>query len=233
MDHQGAICIVATVIGDILRHPLVILLAGGFLTGWLVPRITRRWQDQRNALEIKADLIERVASAVTEISTATLFALDPKSQGRTELAEAYRSWQHDRAVLTHLIKVYFRSKALDNQWLRCGTLATAYVIQLGILDKKEREGFLEFVERELSLPVPLDGTELRRDPLGNPLAEFEHEQEVQKLRDTIAANDPEYSGPPLELFYQRENRLLRMEIKRVLDETVQLAIDTPVVIVSE
>jgi len=56
--------------GDILTHPIVLLALGGLVSGWLVPGITQRWQDQRKALAVKADLVERVAQAVAAIYTA-------------------------------------------------------------------------------------------------------------------------------------------------------------------
>ncbi len=196
-------------IGDVLGHPLVILIAGAFLTGWLIPRITRRWQDQRKALEIKADQIERVTSAVTEIFTATQFAqLGAESQTQEEFDEAYRTWQHDKAVLTHLIRVYFRSNALDNQWLRCRALATAYYVQVGIQDPEGRRQWLERVQYGLmATPDPIDFSDG-----DSPYSDLEDAR-------------PPLSGPDL-----TDIQVLRLEINKALEGTVRLALDTPVVI---
>jgi hypothetical protein len=87
--------------GDILTHPIVLLALGGLVSGWLVPRITQRWQDQRKALEVKADLVERVAQAVAAIYTAVQFAqVHAESQSQMDFDASYRNCQHEQAVIT-------------------------------------------------------------------------------------------------------------------------------------
>lgn len=118
---------------ELLSHPLVVLAAGAVLTGLLIPLITRRWQDQRKALEIKTDLIERVSCAVSDIFTATQFAsVGAASQSQEKFDEAYRTWCQQRVVLTSLIRAYFDSEDLHRAWLRCRACTTAYYVQSGI-----------------------------------------------------------------------------------------------------
>ncbi|MCA1703082.1 MAG: hypothetical protein LC808_07355 [Actinobacteria bacterium] len=47
---------------DVLESPLLLLVLGAVVTGWLLPRIAQDWQDKRKGLEIKADLVERVGN---------------------------------------------------------------------------------------------------------------------------------------------------------------------------
>lgn len=116
-----------------LSHPLVVLAVGAVLTGLLIPHFTQRWQDRRKALEIKADLIERVSCAVAEMFTATQFAsVGALSQSQEKFDDAYRSWSQERVALTSLIRAYFNNDHLDRAWLRCRSNTTAYYVQASI-----------------------------------------------------------------------------------------------------
>ena len=60
---------------SLLGQPMLLLIVGAAVSGWLIPEVTRRWQDQRKAaeiksdlVEIKSDLVERVTRAVTKSS---------------------------------------------------------------------------------------------------------------------------------------------------------------------
>ncbi len=196
-------------VADLLSHPLVILLAGTFASGWLVPRITRRWQDQRRGLEVQAELVERVTSAVTAIFIATQFAqVGARSQTQEDFDKAYRSWEDEKAVLTALLKAYFRNDALDVQWLTCRALATAYYVQLGIKPEDRRCRYLHMVANGLEdKPEPLDLTDV---------VPGDREREARtsgssKRRDLTNV------------------AVLHNQVRRELDRTVQLILDTPVV----
>lgn len=149
-------------LGEVLGHPLVILLAGGALSGWLVPLIARRWQDRRKALELKVDLIERLAAAVTKMFMASQFVeVGAASQSQKDYDEAYRSWQYEKAKLTALLRAYFRSETVNRHWVRCRALTTAYYVQSGIGDDAKRRRYLEIVGVALyqgSEPVDLSET---------------------------------------------------------------------------
>lgn len=96
-------------VGEVLGHPLFLLVTGALLSGWLGPRLTQRWQDQRKALEIKADLVERVAQSVTEMFTAVqLVQVGAGSFSQNDFDAAYQKWQNEKAVLTSLLRAYFR-----------------------------------------------------------------------------------------------------------------------------
>lgn len=51
--------------GSLLRHPLVLLVAGGLFTAVLVPQVTRQWQDRQSEHEIKRSLLEEISSSAT------------------------------------------------------------------------------------------------------------------------------------------------------------------------
>lgn len=151
---------------ETVGHPLFLLLVGAVVSGALVPRLTQHWQDQRKMREIKTDLVERVTLAVTEMFTATQFAqAGATSQTQADFDTAYRAWQHRKAILTALLRVYFRSPAVDDAWLRCRTLTSAYYAQAGIAGAgaqpagARRQAYLQRVARGLALEPPRDWAE--------------------------------------------------------------------------
>lgn len=196
-------------IGDVLRHPLTVLFIGALVTGLLVPRITRQWQDQRKALELKAELVERLTLAVTAIFTAVQFVqVGAQSQTMEQFDQAYRSWQQEKAILTSLLKAYFRNDAIDAQWRKCRALATAYYVQSGIADAERRKTYLETVAAGLAAsPEPRDLSEEVRDERAVQMSAGGQSTELP-LTDVAA---------------------LRDRIRNELDATVQLVIDTPAV----
>lgn len=151
---------------NLLRHPLVVLAIGAVLTGLIIPHLTQRWQDRRKALEIKADLIERVSCAVAELFTATQFAaVGAASQSQEKFDDVYRSWSQERAILTSLIRAYFSDDRLDQAWMRCRAYTTAYYFQGGLQrddpdqTARGRSLYLRIVAAGLDSDPPEDLTE--------------------------------------------------------------------------
>lgn len=153
-------------------------------------------------------MVERVTSAVTSIFIATQFAqVGARSQTQADFDKAYRSWEEEKAVLTALLKAYFRSDALDVQWLTCSALATAYYVQLGIKSEDRRCGYLRMVSQGLDAkPKPLDEADVVLDNL------------VQDTR-TEGSERGDVTNVTI----------LRTEVRKELDRTVQLILDTTVV----
>jgi hypothetical protein len=92
------------------------------------------------SLTVKVELVEHLITAVSAIFTATQFAQQgATTQTEDDFDEAYRAWQHEKAILTALLAAYFRSGEVDQRWLRCRTLATAYYVQSGIPDNTKEK----------------------------------------------------------------------------------------------
>ena len=177
---------------DFLGHPLVVLAIGAVLTGLLIPQFTQRWQDQRKALEIKADLIERVSCGVAEIFTATqLASVGAASQPQDKFDEAYRSWAQERVVLTSLIRAYFSSDHLDRAWLRCRASTTAYYVQSGIQrddpdqSARARSSYLRIVGAGLESDPPEDFSEEAFSRIESPNPGRVEIEDVFRLRAEV------------------------------------------------
>jgi hypothetical protein len=71
--------------GEILSHPLFLLIIGAIISGLLIPILTRKWQKDRTDLEIKIDLVSRISETVMKMMTAIDFV---DAEIRKELEEA-------------------------------------------------------------------------------------------------------------------------------------------------
>jgi hypothetical protein len=148
---------------SVLSHPLTVLVVGAALSGWLIPRFTRRWQDERKSLEIKADLVERASRAVMELVAATQFVIvGAQSQSQEDFDNRYRAWLLDKAVLSAVLGAYFRNGSTIDAWVRCRALATAYYVQAGIRREDvqstlaARRSYLQKVSSCLNADPPID-----------------------------------------------------------------------------
>jgi hypothetical protein len=119
--------------------PLLVVLLTATLSGYVVPRITRRWQDHQKELEIKIVLVEAVSDEVLQFILAMQFA-ERKASTQKAFDEAYRRWEVQRAVLAGKLRVYFRdpkiaqkfesfSDAVSDFYALAGTYHPEYRIQ--------------------------------------------------------------------------------------------------------
>src|SRR5439155_709944 len=52
-------------IGPWLSNPLLVTVVAALLGSWLLPQITRQWQDHQKALEIQTGLVSDMSTAVS------------------------------------------------------------------------------------------------------------------------------------------------------------------------
>ena len=91
--------------------PLLAVLLTAALSGYVIPRITRRWQDHQKELEIKISFVEEISDAVLQFILAMQFA-QRRISTQQAYDEAYRKWEVQRAVLTGKLRAYFRDPAI-------------------------------------------------------------------------------------------------------------------------
>ena len=92
--------------------------------------------------------------------TATQFVeVRAMTQDQAAFDEAYRTWQHTKAVITALLDAYFRDPAVNVAWMRCRAVTTAYYVQIGIFDEDRRKTYLNKVAAGLEQVPPEDWSE--------------------------------------------------------------------------
>ena len=104
-----------------LSHPLVLLLIGGAftagITNYLVPSITRQWQNHDKELELKSGIVTKINGAAFgffESIRSIEYAAKPKTL--EPLDRAYVRWLTSTAVISAEMNTYFPSRAFNNDF---------------------------------------------------------------------------------------------------------------------
>jgi hypothetical protein len=102
---------------QILKHPVFLLLMTALVSSYLIPKITKRWQDHQKELELKTNFVSEISESVASIVMAVQFAeLRAVSQTQSNYDEAYRSWEIKRAVIGSKIRGYFPNTSIGSDW---------------------------------------------------------------------------------------------------------------------
>jgi hypothetical protein len=97
-----------------LANPLVVTVAAALLVNWVIPSVTRKWQDHQKALEIKTGLVgdmsESVASAVStgRFLASGLIArasADPHAEQQA-WNSGYRDWTTSSSAIGARLQAY-------------------------------------------------------------------------------------------------------------------------------
>jgi hypothetical protein len=99
-----------------LAFPLTVLVMGALVTGWLVPRWTRRRDDHLRALEVKTQLVSDMSDIVIGFVTAVRFAVEDADTQEPKFKEDYKAWENRRAVLGTKLEAYFPATNIQDDW---------------------------------------------------------------------------------------------------------------------
>ena len=110
---------------------LLAVLLTAALSGYVVPRITRRWQDHQKELEIKTSLVEAVNDEVLQFVLAMQF-MERNASTQEAFNEAYRKWEIQRAVLIGKLRVYFRDQSIALEFESYSDAVTDFYALAGI-----------------------------------------------------------------------------------------------------
>jgi hypothetical protein len=127
-------------VGDVLAHPLVILLAGTALTGLLVPWIAGNRQRKHKSLDLDVALTETITEGVTSFVMAIQFAAvrpgDREQGERTN--EAYHEFMVTVGVVEAKLETYHPGTPLAEEWSRLASQLERFYALGGIPDEGER-----------------------------------------------------------------------------------------------
>ena len=118
--------------------PLLAVLLTAALSGYVIPRITRRWQDHQKELEIKISFVEEISDAVLQFILAMQFA-QRRISTQQAYDEAYRKWEVQRAVLTGKLRAYFRDQEIAQAFESFSDAVSDFYALSGISNPQYRE----------------------------------------------------------------------------------------------
>ena len=111
--------------------PLLAVVLTALLTGYLVPRVTKNWQDYQRELDIKAALVEKTNIEVVSILLAMQLA-ERKAIAQADFDKAYQNWEIQRAVITSKLSLYFRDKTLATDFRNLSDAITDLYVLAGV-----------------------------------------------------------------------------------------------------
>jgi hypothetical protein len=124
-------------IAQFLRHPLLLLLATGLISSWLIPGLTKQWQDHEKAIEIRTRLSSEVTESVIKLLLSVQFA-ERNAIQQDKYNEAYQEWEIKRAVLGTQLRGYFHDPQLAVDWETFSEAVTTIYVLSGTWDEPYR-----------------------------------------------------------------------------------------------
>jgi hypothetical protein len=165
-----------------LGNPLLVTVVAALLGGWLIPQITRKWQNHEKTLEIKTGLVSQMSKSVSSavmtgrfISTGLVrgASADPNADQKA-WNDGYREWATSSASIGAKLEAYFAGSDLGSEWRSFANVVTDY-FQLSANVNATRSDQVREIFEYTELPNGLRLTAKGRDVLAtsNSGAQFD------------------------------------------------------------
>jgi hypothetical protein len=122
-------------VGTWLANPLLVTIVAALLGSWLLPQITRKWQDHQKALEIQTGLVSEMSESVsTAVATSRFIAAglvresssDPRAEQKAWI-DGYREWTTRSASVGAKLRAYF-GPVIGAEWQSFGYIVTDFIL---------------------------------------------------------------------------------------------------------
>ena len=111
--------------------PIIAVILTAALSGYIIPRVTRDWQDYQKELEIKTSIVENANVEVLNILLAMQFA-ERKVGIQADFDKAYRTWEVQRSALAGKISVYFHGQSVAKDFESFSEAVTDFYVLAGV-----------------------------------------------------------------------------------------------------
>jgi hypothetical protein len=110
-------------LGHWLANPLLVTVVAALLGSWLLPQLTRGWQDHQKSLEIQTGLVSQMSESVSSaVATGRFIAAglvaesstDPRAEQRA-WNDGYRTWTTESASIGAKLRAYVGS-GVGSEW---------------------------------------------------------------------------------------------------------------------
>ena len=128
--------------------PVIVTVVGALLSAWVIPAVTRQWQDQQKARELKASLVTRIGRDTTEALVKSDFVAYGRFGGQRlpngappfsdeQFNDLDLSWRRNSEEIEGLLAAYF--PGLGGEWHRYATLVknTYFLLRPRVYLRKE------------------------------------------------------------------------------------------------
>ena len=133
-QHAGSRSSWRSNVGPWLANPLVVTVVAALLGSWLLPQITRKWQDHQKALEIQTGLVGEMSASVSGAVADSRFiaaglvarsSADPRAEQRA-WNNLYRDWTTTSASIGARLRAYFGA-GVSSDWESFTFVVTDFV----------------------------------------------------------------------------------------------------------
>jgi hypothetical protein len=120
-----------------LGNPLVVAVVGTFLAAWVVPQLTRQWQDHQKALEIQSALVASMSQASSDavISSRLRASHGPTVAEQKALDRSTRDWAVQSSIIASKLRAYFPTSDLGDRWSSYSDAVTDYLQLYASVDR--------------------------------------------------------------------------------------------------
>lgn len=135
----------------ILRHPLFLVAATGVVSSYVIPRLTRRWQDHQKAIETRT----RFATEGTETIIRFLLSVqlaERKAIQPDQYSAAYQEWEVRRATFASQLRGQFQDSVVAAEWVSLSEAVTALYRLSGTFSEPYRSAVLTELRTFFSEP---------------------------------------------------------------------------------
>jgi hypothetical protein len=187
-----------------LSHPLFLIVAGAVLSSYLLPSLTRQWQNHEKELEVRTTLVqemsETTADFVVAIKQSTFGGFGEEQAGAAQaraLNVAWRAFDRRQTVIAAKLRSYFPESGLGDEWKRYAGALVSFLYFLKGENEKftriHRENVVKYIGEERTLDS-LEHALVQQDRLrGTPRQEEAQEEGYVALEAFIAVEKRWYS----------------------------------------
>jgi hypothetical protein len=126
----------------LMRHPLLLVIATGLLSSYLIPYFTRRWQNHQKSIETRTQFASQVIQTVVRFLISVQMAERHAIQQDKYDAD-YQEWEVHRATLESELRGQFKDPGLAADWASLSEAVTALYRLSGTWTKTYRSSVLE------------------------------------------------------------------------------------------
>jgi hypothetical protein len=132
-------------------QPFLLIITTAIISHYLIPKITKRWQDHQKELELKTGFVTEISESVLGIVMAIQFAeVGAKSQTQDQFDNAYRDWEIKKAIIGSKIRGYFPHTTLGPDWDEFSDMVSEVYALSGTADKDFRNTRLNELKQYFS-----------------------------------------------------------------------------------
>ena len=113
---------------------LVVTVLGTLFTAWLIPALTRQWQDQQRAQELKAAIVTRIGRDTTDALVLSSFIANGRFEAVRDEERSFRipmklfndldlNWERNRREIGAQLEAHFSDSDIVRDWRSYSQLA--------------------------------------------------------------------------------------------------------------